>query len=219
MLKLFILSKIAILALIFNVQAAVIYNQSLFTQESDIVNLGDVHSAMNLGGGAVTLNGVNFVTNSFSNFINFNQGGGDFSQGDFVDPNLDSLFSTSTYQSGGYAYQNLNGLTIGTTYVYQVLLSNDVNNTGDSTAMRFQGQTHNFSPIGNTVQSITMQFVAGSTTEQIRYGTGSGSQPARAQITGFVLSSASTPVPEPSTYALLALGLFGFGIYRKKMRK
>lgn len=202
--------------------AVPIFMQGLVTTEIDILNVGTLVSANNLGGGAVpvTVNGVAFG-NDASMLSGMFAGFGDFSsQFTFGSP-LDNLFSGLHFQGGGSSSLTLNGLTAGADYVLQLFLANSVNQTGWQSRVTVQGHAFNMANLGGVAQYIRVGFEASSATELISFGNGSFGEPDRMVLNGYALSTdqATAPVPEPASLALVGAGLVGAAWLRRRRRE
>jgi len=67
------------------------------------------------------------------------QGGGDFNTEFTSGSSLDTMLSGTQYQTGGSSSLNLTGLSVAEDYVFQMFLSNQVNNTGYNSKVNLQG--------------------------------------------------------------------------------
>lgn len=127
-------------------QATVQYGAGTIASDADVLNTGVVVVANNLGSGAtaITVNGVAFG-NSMAGLGNMANGGGDFSTQFTVNSGLDQLLSGLAYQYSNSSSLTLTGLTAGTSYLLQLLMSNDLggNDTGKDTRVSLQGNFFN----------------------------------------------------------------------------
>lgn len=194
-------------------QAAVVYSQGHVTSASDILNIGEIVVANNVGGGrqAVTVNGINFGT-SEAGLGGMVDSGGDFSNQFTTDAAMDNLFSSLIFQNGGNSSMTLTGLIAGQNYLLQLLLQNNINSTGKSSAITLQGQTYNIANFGNGSDYIRINFTASATSETLIFGKNSGNEPDRMVLNAYVLER---PIPLPGTLALLSAGIAALGLRRR----
>jgi len=187
--------------------AVPIYSLGKITTESDVLNTGDVLRAINLGGNSVTVNGVTFATSSAVTEISgMRRGSGDFNT-EFV-PNspLDQILSDSWFQDGSFSSLTLSGLVVGQDYIFQMLISNEVNSTGQSSRITLQDERFNLSGVyDGSAHELRAAFTATATAEVVRFGTGSTAISQRMQFSAFSLQA----VPEPETALLVSCGLLG----------
>jgi hypothetical protein len=224
------MNKISLKAVIFigcslgfstQVISAPVFTFSKITAETDITDYGNVLRASNFGtGGTVSVNGMTFDTD-LSELSGMTQGGGDFNTEFTSGSSLDTMLSGTQYQTGGSSSLNLTGLSVAEDYVFQMFLSNQVNNTGYNSKVNLQGIDFNLAGQYNgTAHMLEIAFTANSASESVIFGTGSSSQIQRMQFNGFTLQQAaiSANVPEPSTVLLLTMGIAGIGFTRKKLK-
>jgi hypothetical protein len=200
-------------------RAAVIYTQGQITGDADVLNIGTVVVANNLGAGAVpvTINGVAFgnSTAGLSGFVNAT---GDFSNQFPVGSPLDLLLSDLAVQPlAASTSLTLSGLSPGQDYLLQIFLSNVTNSTGMTSRLTIQGQAYDIQNFGLNADFIRAEFIASSSTEVVTFGKGSLTQSDRMIVNAYALEAVA--VPEPSTLALLTLGgaaLTGWRRWRKR---
>jgi hypothetical protein len=200
------------------------------SEVDNIETVGNVIYAANFDGNSntVVINGVTFTgtnqvdgTYQGGNFSITGAGGLDGTGGGTGTNGSDSNASMASQllNENGFYYQltlTLNGLTTGHEYAVQLLLDAQ---TGDSRYQQYDDTTNSNNVVasstvyagGNSTAGgppnlppyITDTFVASGTSEVLQAQVGGGNG---AQLSGFVLEAA----PEPSTWALMGLGLFGF---------
>jgi PEP-CTERM motif len=213
------------------VQAGVIYSQGQITSDTDILKVGPVLVANTQGTTAVsvTVNGVAFTpTSAFDpnnlgtpNSAGWTDGIGAFSNFPAGSP-LKQLLDSTEFQFGGHATLHLFGLVPGQEYLLQILLQNDVNTTGQTSAVTIQGQTLNFTNFGSDAHYVRADFIATAATQDVIFGNGSSNEPDRTQLNAFALESvpAAAPVPEPGTLTMLGIGIAciaGYGWRRRRL--
>jgi hypothetical protein len=206
-----------------NARAGVIYTQGQITGDADVLNIGTVVVANNLGAGAlpVTINGVAFG-NSTAGLSGWTNGTGDFSNQFPPGSPLDLLLSDLVFQqTGASTFLTLSGLIPGQEYLLQMFLSNVVNSTGNSSRITIQGQAYNIQNFGLNADFIHADFIASASTEVVTFGTGSGINPSNRMIlNAYALEAVSAvPVPEPATLTMLVIGIASMAGYGWRRRK
>lgn len=230
--------------------ATLTWSSSLFTADTQISTTGTQLTGINMGGATTTVNGESFSsytsTGTFSNtYIRFGNG---------TTTSTPTYLSTNTYQDpanlgvnldvvsgmtaadelsllGHYAEGNgsgiatqLQGLTVGDTYVVQLLIVDNGNQRAANTANgSFGNGTMHISGVGNDwgatydftdlTAALLMEttFVADATTNSFRFGTqGVGNWGVNA------FQIRTVPVPEPTSAALLGLGGLALVVRRRR---
>jgi len=207
--------------------ATVIYSQGQLSSVADILNVGTVVVANNLGwtrdgSGSmpITINGVDFG-NSTDGFHNGATGFPlDFSHQLASGSTLDRLLSGMVFQHGSFGYMTLtlNGLTAGNEYLLQLFMANDYNLTGHTSRVSIQGQAYDMFDLGNTADFIRANFIASSSSEVITFGKGTTDETSRAVVSAYALENVANPVPEPSTILLFGAGLAGIGLLNRRRK-
>lgn len=200
--------------------ATVIYSQGIIDEETDVLNIGTLVVANNLGSGAVpvTVNDVAFG-NSAANITGMINGGADFSTQFPSGSPLDQLLSGLLFQNGTTSSLILTGLTVGNEYRLQLFLSNPVNSTGKASRVTIQTEQYDINNFGNNAEFIRANFTASAASETVDFGNGSSAEDARMILNAYALlktDSVPVPVPEPASLALLGLGLAGLGFLRRR---
>lgn len=127
--------------------------------------------------------------------------------------------------------QNISGLTIGQTYdlSFSYAGAQDTSRFGattDSWQVTFGNQSQTTNVLKNASQGFTgwyndtMTFTATSTSQLLSFlavGTPSG-QPPVSLLDGVSLMAATAPVPEPTTWALMLVGVGTIGFTLRKRR-
>ncbi len=164
-------------------------NITTFTDPSELQNDGLLVAASNVGANAqaVQVNGICF-DNTPGTLTNLSNGGGDFCQDCPSGSLFDQLFNGLLFQPSGSASSiTLTGLVPGNKHRLQLLLSNDVNSTGNNTTFIIEGNPVIVSGwIPNTVNA-TVEFVASSSTMNIGLASNNGSQANRGVVNAYVL--------------------------------
>ncbi len=203
---------------------AVSYFQGTITSASDVLNTGTLVIATDLGPGApaVTVNGVAFGADSgvgLTGFVNSNTGVDLSNQFPAGSP-LDQLLSGQDYQAIGLGSSSLtlSGLAPGTSYLFQMFLSNISNNTGKSSRITIQGQAFNLANYGNDADYVRAYFTASTSTEVVQFGNGSAFETDRMGMNAFELSANPAPAPEPGTLAFSTLAA-ALALAARRMKK
>lgn len=196
-------------------QAAVTYSQGVVHVETDILNIGQIIEANSIGGlrQANTVNGIHFGTSEAA-VGGMGDSGGDFSAQFGNGTPLDKLFSSLMFQTGGNSSLTFSGLTVGESYLLQLLLDNNINSTGKASAISFQNSSYNIANFGNDADYIRIGFVADAATQTLTFGTGSGNEAERMVLNAYVLSHET---PLPGTLPLLGIAGAALAWRRKKV--
>ncbi|GAA5497435.1 hypothetical protein Rhal01_03631 [Rubritalea halochordaticola] len=176
--------------------------------EGAISTAGNLVVAENLGGNAITWDGVDFAagTTSFGStyaaFYNNNA--------------ANQLFDTGTY-SGSAANLNLSGLVIDQTYLVELVLV-DARAAQEGRTVVVDGEDPiQFAYNGNDTfwpaRVIRGTFTADATTQQISIQTFNvGGSSAGSQLNAYQLRA----IPEPSSCAMIGLAGLGFILRRRR---
>jgi hypothetical protein len=210
-------ATVVLLASLSITKAQVFTTGVLALDGSTVENASPVLYAYNLGDDLTdtTLNGVTFVgfdnqTQTTPNFSISNSGGFDGTNNKAGDPSDPLVPGDTLYnlQSRG-AYNNLtlslNNLTPGVEYAAQLEIGEQ---PGDNRSQSYtDGAVTSDTVFAHSgPQFITDTFTATGTTETLQGNVGGGNG---AQLTGFVVEI----VPEPSTWAMMILGLAGMAFF------
>lgn len=193
--------------------AVPIFLQTSITGEISVLNDGSLTEANNLGArnNPVTINGVLFGSDESALSAGWTDGSGNFSYDNF-NTDLEALLDELVYASGfGSLGFTLDGLTIGNSYRLQLLFSNDKNSTGNDIFVSLLGSDFSLKNWQPNAVNLIVRFTAEAETLFVGFD-GPDNQPGRAVLNGYALHE----VPEPSTLAILALGLIGLGARRFK---
>ena len=232
-----VMAGLTLLATLGSAQAAVTYSTGVLATQADVVHTtGAVIEANHLGtpglpassDAPVTVNGITFGTDT-SHLGGFTRSGSDFynfSQ----DAGLQTLLSGAYFQpGGGNSFLNLSGLTQGSTYTLQFLLSNSINETGSSSWINLQGSIFNITPYyyhsttnpwNSAAHYVRATFTASGTNQQVVFGNGYAYESDRMHLNAYVLSQgAVAAVPEPESYAMMMAGLAGLGFWARREKK
>ena len=184
------------------------------------------------------VNGVTFAaygSGSFGSFINQSgldgrygdPNGGHFNSPGTADPNYNYLLQTAEYSNGEGMSLTWGGMTAGDTYQLEFWVQDGRNSTTAERSETLTGGANTSAALAygsganGPGQFIIGTFVAdGTGTETLTVNPFGGADIGpSAQINLLQLRDLTTPVPEPSTLAILAMGtgamLFGF---RRKNR-
>lgn len=165
----------------------------------------------NIGGGAVTFDGINFAagTTSWSgDFNGFHQAGQTLSQ-------------NGTYGTNTADTVSLTGLTIGHTYRVQALVYDGRGDAGiPGRTVEFDGINQGQYAFGQSGVTwgdgllVTGTFTADATTQDFTIEAFDGSTSKGGQLNALLVHT--TAVPEPSSTALLGLGGLALLMRRRK---
>lgn len=176
-------------------QVAAAFTETVITGDSSILNDGTLIAANDLGAApdAVTVNGVSFGTDQSGLTGPWGPGGGDFSVDSFS-ANLDALLSDLQF-SGTLSPVTftLGGLTPGTAYRLQLLISNDLNSTGDRVEVTIQGETWMLDDWQPDAVNLIANFTAAGPSVDVTFtpGTGSTTESGRAVLNAYAIHEAS----------------------------
>ena len=151
-----------------------------------------------------------------------------------VSPDGGNAFvSDASYQTEAL-YQTINNLKVGDTYVVKfsqasMQQTGYANSASDSWAVGLSASSTSpsytmSSTMNNPAQGSTgwvqqtMSFVATATSEALFFfaSTSPGAEPPFLLLDGVSMTDASTPVPEPATFGLIAVGLAGVVLARRR---
>lgn len=232
-----VLAGLALAGCLGTAHATVTYSTGVLATQADIVRTtGAVIEANHLGTPglpassdvAVTVNGITFGTDT-SHLGNFTRSGSDFYNFS-NDAGLQTLLSGAYFQpGGGNSYLSLGGLTQGSTYTLQFLLSNSFNETGSSSWINLEGSTFNITPYyyhslvhpwNAAAHYVRATFTASGTSELVTFGNGYAYESDRMQLNAYVLSEGTVAaVPEPESAAMLMAGLAALGLVTRRKKK
>ncbi|NNF16357.1 MAG: hypothetical protein HKN70_06395 [Gammaproteobacteria bacterium] len=175
---------------------------AVITGDLSILNDGHLVAANNLGDDAATVevNGVQFGNDQTgqSGFLN---GAGDFSTDPFS-PQLDTLLSNliavedddTDAPSGSFT---IDGLIPGVDYRLQLLLSNDVNDTGNNIEISVQGETFILNHWQPDAVNVIVEFVAANSSVVMEFNAGddAGYDAGRGILNAYALHAFGLDVP------------------------
>lgn len=207
---------LALTAALGSAQAAATFTTGVLATQADAAVTGTVLEANHFGTDTSHLSG--FIP-SGSDFYNFSP-----------DAGLQTLLSGAYFQDGGYSFLNLSGLTQGSTYTLQFLLSNPINTTGSSSWINLEGSTFNLTPYyypslqpgawNGAAHYVRATFTASSATELVTFGNGYTYESDRMHLNAYVLSEgAVAAVPEPDSYTMMMADLAGLGFVARRKKK
>jgi hypothetical protein len=207
--------------------------------DTDVQTTGTKVGAFNIGDTDVPSTTVNGVTFDAFGFFNGNTTVGNFN----LTASSNSFPTTGYFNSTAAPFANLsapyqsllgsglgdfsgpitltmNGLTTGTDYSFQWWTNNSENRIGINTVTATSGGAVTLDPntingSGGLGQFAIGTFTADSASQVINFS-GGGSP---IVLNGFQLRNVTVPTPEPSTYAMMALGLVALCVLGAKRKK
>lgn len=189
----------------------VLFSTRDVTSSADIDFSGSVVSAINLNGSAVTIGGVNFISGSLAGLSN-----GGFGDANLGSAAMNDLFNTS--QFGASASFTISGAVAGQSYRAQFFGYNrnqdprpfDVTVEG---VLFSNWDVFTVPTVGKLLQADWIQE-AGDTSIDFAFAQNG----AQIQLSGFLVESLSSPVPEPAAAYLLLAGLLGLAARARRRR-
>ncbi len=194
--------------------AALIFNETVITDDSSILNMGTLVEANNLGNRrtALTVNGVLFGTDQSAFGSGWSNGSGNFVTSGGLSTNLETLLDELVYANTTAALGfSIDGLQAGTAYMLQLLFANDKNSTGNDVTVSLLGESYRLANWQNNEVNLVISFVADASSVFIEFD-GPNNTPGRAVLNGYAISE----VNAPATLGLFGLALLGFVGLRRR---
>lgn len=220
-----IVATAAFLSLASEAQADIVFGAAtnIGTEAGDVITDGILHAAVNGAEDSeadVTLNGQLFQSGDINAATNVSTTG--FTSSNAAELNPNGLGDTAEYQrflgdidfgGGDPATVNIDNLTIGNAYRIQVWFLDNRDNANDDRVTTVAGVGAGANSVALNDQFAIGDFVATSTTESFTVSTAGSASP---NLTGFQVRDLGVAVPEPSSLALLTMGISGLFLRRRR---
>lgn len=216
-----------------NAGAAVVFNETAITGDTNVYNNGTLITANNLGGGgAVTVNGVNFGTDYSGLGGNYqNTSSASYSTDPFsteLNTVLQSHVIDTVWYNSAFEYANslsIGGLTIGNDYRVQILMSRDGSNWDSDFIL--EGVSYLIESWMPNAINLSAAWTATDSTMNLTIGKSSGvAYEGYTVVSGYALhdvtgveafpSVGATSVDIGSSLTLTALGMTGLFVRRRR---